>query len=347
MRHLFIIAVVCLYNPAGAQLKQWAYLPQGPGATGFKTMRIKGKQGDDLLISIWYPAYPAGSRMRLKDYIAESKETPATADTTALNNFKKVLELPFLFHLDKIPQDVFNRAITTPLFAYKNAPAKKGRFPLILTFGMPVSYPEIFEFFASHGFVVASVSARLGNVHNDTLLYVQATNILEELMYYMVQQPYIDTAHIAAFGHGWGIQAPFYLAMRTPAIKQLINLDGGVFGPRSKTTLSPYYHPSNLKIPMLHIICHDQAQEDDTAQFNILTNPRYVIFVNDLASHQDFTEYGRVVNEGLHKRGEALPVVEKAYAGVQDIMLHFLQHNATDSSGIDKRLFTFKFYNNN
>jgi hypothetical protein len=341
---LMMVAACMLYALAAQTTKPWVHLPQGPNAVGFTTMQVKGRQGDNLSIAVWYPANKGGKKMSLKDYIIEGRETPAASDTESLSQYKQVLELPFLFHLDKIPQGEFERAIATPFFAYKNAPVQKGKFPLVITYTSPESYPETFEYFASHGFVVACVAAHLPDITNDTLIYVHATDILEEFMLLMKQQPYVDTTRIAAFGHGWSIQPSFFLAMRTPAVKLLVNLDGAVFGPRSKTTFSPDYRPAALKIPMLHIISGETVQQEDINQFNILTNPRYRVMVNDSVSHHDFGEFGRVVDVGLNKRGIAAPLVEKVYAGVHEMMVSFLIHGKPDTLNIDKTLLKCDFF---
>ncbi len=284
--------------------------------------------------------------MTLRDYIIESKETPTVPDTTALNDCKHVLELPFLYHLDPIADTDFEKAIGAPFSAFKNAPVQKGKFPLIIAYCLPESYPETFEYLTSHGFVVACVTGHLKDAANDTLLYVQATDILGQLIDIMAKQPYVDTSLIAGIGHGWGIQPPFHLAMRTRTIKMLVNMDGGVFGPRSKTTLSPDYNPSQLKIPMLHLVTQSTNAEDDAGQFNALSNPLYKLLVNSPAvSHHDFSIYGRIVDNGLHKRGGAAPPVEEVYAIAHKLILYFLLHGKLETIVVPPALFKFNVYN--
>ncbi len=342
---LIILNAYCAL--VSAQPKQtWKYLPAGPHTIGFKVMRTTSNQNDSLSIGIWYPSEKGNERMSLKDYITESRETPTTPDSVVLNDFKRIIELPFLYHLPKIPAADFSKAVDVPFSAYKNAMVKKGKFPLVIMFAQPQSYPETCEFLASHGFVVACVTARLGQPPNDTLLYVHATDILGEVVNIMSKQPYVDAARIAAIGHGWGIQAPFYLAMRTPAIKLLVNLDGGVFSLRSKTTLSPDYAPAKLKIPMLHTVTSSTNAEDDAAQFNALSNPVYKLLISSPAvAHHDFTEYGRVVDLGLGKRGDDAPLAEEAYAAVHNAILYFLEHGQLQAGAVPASLLTYTEFN--
>jgi len=343
---LLLFAVVCSIIVVAQPAQTWKHLPAGPHSIGFKLMRTTTSQHDSLSIGIWYPADKGGGSMRLKDYIIESRETPSAPDSVPLNDFKEVLELPFLYHLPKITPADFNAAVDVPMQAFKNAPAKKRKLPLVVMFCQPQSYPETCEYLASNGFVVACVATRLGQPANDTVLYVRATNILMQFIEIMSKQPNVDASQIAAIGHGWGIQAPFYAAIRTPAIKLLVNLDGGLFSVRSKTTLSPDYNPSKFTIPLLHIVTTSQNAEDDAGQFNAIKAPLFKLLINnDAIAHHDFTVYGRVVDLGLHKRGGDAPIAEDVYANVHKLILYFLQHGKLDNAVVPAAMFTYTEFN--
>jgi len=273
-KFFFIILFLAVSFYALTQSTDKNNLKYGKYNVGFQTIRLKGKNEYPLLISLWYPATAGGAKICLRDYIIAGALTTDIADTVSIHQFRRVLELPFLFHLDKIPDADFEKLLSTQFKACKDASIQKQKFPLLIVQATSDNYIEMFEFLASHGFIVAGITTSWKDQQNDTLLYVNATNILEELLNFMVKQSYVDTSRIAGFGHGGGIQPAFYLAMRTLRIKLLVNLDGGVFGPRSKTTLSPDYAPSRLKIPMLHIITQSQRKEDNEVEFNALSNPR-------------------------------------------------------------------------
>ena len=320
-------------------------LEPGPASVGFKTIRTITATGDSLLISLWYPADKADRAMTLREYILFGFLNPAMQDTAKLNYYKRILELPFLYHLPETSPAVYRRSINITYRAGRNSPTKKGRFPLVVAMAEPFNFPETFEFFASHGFVVAGVTYHYNDEQPDSLLYVKPTRILEALIGYMSRQPYIDSTRIAAFGFGGGIQPPFYLAMKNKCIKLLLNLDGAVFGPRSKTNLSIDYNPSRLRIPMLHITTRYTRNQDDSSQFFALSNPRYCVnILSDSVWHHDFTSWGRVADLGLHQRGTASPLIEKVYARIHDLMLDFLQHGKTDPHAMDTALFAFATY---
>ena len=280
--------------------------------------------------------------MTLKDYIVTRALAKDVADTACIREFKKVLELPFLYHLDKVPDDQYVKVLAMPLRAGKNAAAVSKKFPLVIASASPDNYAVTFEYLASNGFVVASITAKDEQAPNDTLLWPKPTDRLAYLLKYMIGQPNVDTTRVAAFGHGGGIQPAFYLAMRTDKVKLLINLDGGVFGDRSKTTLSPDYRPSMLKIPMLHIITRSQEKEDNPLQWKVLSNPRYRLVIrSDEVLHHDFTMWGITVARVLHKRGAPTKIVEEVYSNVHSVMIYFLKQKKLDASAINSSLFNY------
>lgn len=316
----------------------WSTTNFGIHKVGFTNFKKITTEDDTMLINIWYPATTGGTRMTLKDYIIASSRDNNSPDSLALNDFKRVLELPFLFHLPAIPQNDYNKVLSSLTNTYRNAQMMQQKFPLVIAFCEPQNYITTFEFLASHGYCIASVTCNLQDETNDSLYYVKPTKILGEFLNYMQQQSFTDTAHIAAIGHGWGIEAPFYLAMKTHAIKLLINLDGAVFGFRSKSNLSSDYHAAMLTIPMLHITSVDTRLGEDAQQFAVLTNPRYRInILSDSVSHHDFSTYGRVAGELLQKR-PSIQLIDDTYNEVHKLILYFLQQGTIDASVIDARL---------
>jgi hypothetical protein len=310
---------------------------------GFTTNRIQDKDGNSLLVSVWYPSAKAGQRMNLRDYIIAGKLTEDITDTNVITGFKQMLERPFFGHSLTITNSELNKLLPVSFHASKDVSIRKGRFPLVIATAKPESYAETFEFLAAHGFVVAAVTMLWKDEKNDTLLYVNATNALAELLRFELKQPYVDTNNISAFGHGGGIQPAFYLAMRTSKIKSVINLDGGVFGLRSKTTLSPDYNPARLKIPMLHIITQSQRRIDNPAEFNALSNLRYrLIIKSDSIRHHDFTIWGRVITNQLRQRGEPTILVNKVFTSIDQLILYFLKSKKLISSVVPEDLFQYE-----
>jgi hypothetical protein len=340
---LFLVATFLLCKFLLAQTSSaWPTTNFGPYKVGFKNMHEKTKSGKDILVSIWYPAGAGGHRMNLQDYIVTSHVEKNEPDSIAVNEFKRVLELPFLFHLPPIATGEYQEALSTVTNTYRDAGMLEKKFPLVIAFCPPQNYITTFEILASNGFCVASMTDKEKDETNDSLYYVKPTAVFAEFLDYMLQQPFVDTDCISAMGHGWGIQAPFYLSMKTSKIRLLINLDGAVFGPRSKTYLSPDYRPSQLTIPMLHITSVSTRNDEDPQQFSILGNPRCRInILSDSVSHHDFSTYGRVVGNILNKR-PCIDMINKTYNEVHKLILYFLRNGKIDSSIVNKELVEFQ-----
>lgn len=330
---LLVIATILLINYSFAQPGvPWRTNNFGKFKIGFSTRREQTTGGDKILISFWYPAGGGGKRMTLRDYITADRVDASEPDSAGVRDFKRVLELPFLFHLSPIKADDYNATLSTLTNSYRDAAILTDKYPLVIAICPPQNYISSFETLASNGYWVASVTYRGEDENIDSLLYVKPTRILGELLDYMWKQPYIDTSRVSAIGHGWGIQAAFFLAMKTNRLKSLINMDGGVFGPRSKTDLSIDYHPTRLTIPMLHITTGSTRRDDDLQQFNVLNNPRYSLdILSDSVSHHDFSTYGRVVGNILHAR-DSIGIINRTYDEVHKAILLFLKNRKIDSS---------------
>jgi hypothetical protein len=298
-------------------------LAYGKYSVGFDTVRIISKSGDTLLFSIWFPAKKNDHEIKLRDYVVAGSAIQHLSDSDGLNNLKN--SIIRLYNVNFSDYD-FTTFLSKSSRAYLHAQPVKGKFPLIIAQSQPHTYYNTFEYFASHGFIVAGVMFNYGRqtiTPPDSLMSKQQTDYLADLLDYMLQQPFVDTSSVTAFGHGGGIQSAGFLAMRDSRIRKLLNLDGGFFGPRSKTTSSIDYHPSKLTIPFLHVITKSQSVEDDPIQFKNLRNPIIrVTFKNEAVRHHDFTVFGKIV-VGMGKRVNE-KTIYRAVESAEELMLRFL-----------------------
>jgi hypothetical protein len=183
------------------------------------------------------------------------------------------------------------------------------------------------EWLASNGSIVAVPSADFPPPANDSLLYKAPTDALEFLLHYMVSQPYVDSSHVSALGFGGGSMASFYLSMKTPVIKSMANIEGGIFMPLSKTIMSPDYDPSKFTIPLLHIVRPEITKGESVAEFNaIASKKKYRLTLLGSTQHHDFTIYGRVANGVLHRRGNEAGLVTDVFAQTHELILEFFRH---------------------
>src|ERR1044071_6145781 len=90
------------------------------------------------------------------------------------------------------------------------------------------------EYLASNGFVVVAVNGPYPKVQPpDSLIHAEPTKHIQWLVKYVSKFKNVDQDKLMALGFGGGIQPAFYLTMTSDKIKALVNLEGGVFGPRS------------------------------------------------------------------------------------------------------------------
>jgi hypothetical protein len=266
-------------------------------AVGFKTIRTANSKGNPWIIAIWYPAKQGGAKMTIADYIVSGSITESAPDSSLLKDFRKTFN-SFYTEAPLVPDNAFSQALARPTLAARNAEMLPGKFPLVIGHRQAYAMVEMYEYMASQGMIVATVFSKYVKPEPfyDSLVYVPYTNELNEFADYMLAQPNVDPSRLAGIGHGGNVQAPFYLAMRNTKIQMLVNIDGGVFSPGSKTTRSPDYNPSRLKVPMLHLIGQIQKVRDNEKEFNALQNERYRVVIQDpKIDHQLFTTWGRIM----------------------------------------------------
>lgn len=181
LRLIFVIAAAGLSVNIHAQTPPlWGNLDPGPFKVGFKIIyRLdysrswkpkydthgqlqSGSRVRPIRIDVWYPADVQAhvSRMPYKDYVyynaptgdrvfAEANEMLERRAVSSFHNFLK-------------GDDAFNALMSTPTAAIRNAPPINRKSPLIIYSGglndsLQASNAVLFEYLASHGYVVATV----------------------------------------------------------------------------------------------------------------------------------------------------------------------------------------------
>lgn len=333
---IFVLALLCAANCAAQPL--WGGLKHGVYQVGFKLVqeRDQSRNGRPMVVSLWYPAKASASAQPVlfKDYLSAGIITPSLSQPTnaqkesAYEEFRTLLEKPFLFGGAPVAKEDFNKVLELPSAAKWNAAEADGTFPCVLISTEPESLSVTAEFLASNGFVVAAINAPYGNVQPpDSLLWVEPTADILWLANYTKKLKNIDQSKLACLGFGGGIQSSFFLTMKMEGIKALVNLEGGVFGPRSLTDKSVEYHPEKMRTPMLHIVASFQRNEDDVKQQRALVNTKiYRAYIqHDGLRHHDFSMFGRVFNKGLKMRGSLGDIADQTYVAAHGMILVFLK----------------------
>jgi hypothetical protein len=316
------LLLLALFFTSTASYSQqlWGLLTPGKYPVGFKFIQEIDHTRNDrpLLVSLWYPAITPSSAkpVLFKDYFLSGAD-----------DFHKTMERPFIANA-KIPDDRFNKILNLETGAKWNLPVAEGKFPTVLMSSEPESLSVTAEYLASNGFVVAAVNGPYGaGQPPDSLLWVQPTQDMQWLLNYVSELENIDQDRLAALGFGGGIQSAFFLTMKTDRLKALVNLEGGVFGPRSLTDKAVGYEPKKMKTPMLHIVTTSQRREDDVQQQRALENTTlYKAYIqHEGLYHHDFSIFGRVLNKGLKMRGPLGDIADQTYSAAHKMILEFLQ----------------------
>lgn len=338
MVRTFLFVLALLYAGDSTAQALWGALKPGDYSVGFKLIREydNSRNGRTMIVSLWYPsnASTPGKPVLFKDYLSAGIITPSLSQPTdtqkesAYEEFRTLLEKPFLFGGAPVSKENFNKALDLPSAAKWNAAEAAGPFPCVLISTEPESLSVTAEFLASNGFVVAAINAPYGNVQPpDSLLWVEPTADLAWLANYTKNLKNVDQSKLACLGFGGGIQSSFFLTMKMEGIRALVNLEGGVFGPRSLTDKSVEYHPEKMRTPMLHIVASFQRNEDDVKQQRALVNTKiYRAHIqHDGLRHHDFSMFGRVYNRGLKMRGNLGDIADQTYVAAHGMILEFLK----------------------
>lgn len=327
-----IILLLCSYT-VHAQLH--GNLSMGKYHVGFKMIDEK-INGAPFRICVWYPAEKKNNPMKLGDYVDIASLGGMDDKAGLRSELKNVLEMVFDMNAGSIPQDVFDAALNSNVWAVKDAPISKGKFPLVLVDAEPSVLVATTEWLASNGYVVALPALQYPAPANDNTLYEGPTNGLKTLLGYIGRQAYVDTTRISLFGFGGGALAAFYVAMQSNNIRSMVNVEGGLFMPATKTTLSTDYKPAQFNIPLLHVTNPYITANENKQEFDAIRSTKYQLTEQVRLQHHDFTLYGRIINSLTNIRGEAATTATEAFGELHQYILTFLQKDILSREDVER-----------
>lgn len=179
--------------------------------------------------------------------------------------------------------------------AYKNAPQEKGGFPVILYapggFGSSFENAALFEYLASHGFIVVSYPStpieEAGFVDNSKwpLLFESRARDLQFVLAFMCAFPNADMNNFGLMGFSLGGTSITSVASRDIRVKAVISLDGW----HEKDILKwlPFTDYKKVNVPFINLVNKDKTLE----------NPNCIIY--DSIGHKDayyvrFNKFGHI-----------------------------------------------------
>ena len=297
----FVTAQACsestkTQDPTGVMI--WPSTVPGPYSVGYRVMHeydptrtfkpkvdyfgkpTRGPISRPLQISVWYPAErPAGpSRMRLEEYYqalaTETEFTTPTSDQVkiVLNRLRQSWPIEFRVAPEgrQAIRERIDEELKKEVFAMRDANPAKGPFPLIVHMpgydGSPAGHAFLFEYLASHGYVVAAVP-NMGmyrrNIDNEAAsLDVQARD-LEFVVAHMGKFPYVDPSRIGTTGMSWGGMSNVLFAERDAHVDAALTLDGAITMPEELKLIEAipgYSHKSFDKAYMQLLVSPAEAK---------------------------------------------------------------------------------------
>lgn len=279
------LALVCLMVPSAVsalaqQRPLWNGLQPGPYAVGFKVLwkydysrswrpatdykgdSLPGENARPIRISVWYPAKKiAGAPMAYSGYLHVKVPDPNLSDFN-----KGVEDYDFKSVRGYFQsQALFDTLLKTLTASFLDAQPSSGSFPLVVySLGQNDHTLEnivLWEFLASHGYVVATVPQigtsprRFQLLVHDPLMYEAQVRDLEFVIQQMHQQPFVNADKLALMGHSFGGIYSLLTAMRNMNVKAVVGLDPTYVSKQPsfhyKFWEGPYYDVAHLKAPML------------------------------------------------------------------------------------------------
>jgi len=266
----------------------------------YKGNHLSGEAARPIRISIWYPAQRSAqaSPMPYSGYLhigvpdqsfADFNKRVEDYDYRSVRNFFK-------------SEALFDKLLKTPTASYLQARPSKGTFPLVVfSLGQNDHTLEnivLWEFLASHGYVVATVPhigtspRRFQLLVHDPLMYEAQVRDLEFVIQQMHELPHINANKLALMGHSFGGIYSLLTAMRNTKVDAVVGLDPTYMSKQPayyyKFWEAPYYDIASLKAPMLVLYKGTESENLRTDIVNDLKFSDRYLFVFPHLVHGDF-----------------------------------------------------------
>ncbi len=306
----------------------WPGLQPGPYAVGYtvkheydysRTFRekfdyfgepVEGETARPIQISIWYPgADPRGGEtLRLRAYYdATATETDFTRPDqetldAALARFQRILTMEWGVAEEDRPSVLarVDSVFSQEAFARAGAPPADGPFPLVLHLpgynASPLHHYPLFEYLASHGYVVMAVpnmGAHSRTIDNEGMsMDVQARDL--EFAYSQARNlAFVDTRRVATTGMSWGGMSNVLFASRNSYVDVVVTFDGAITMPAELDLLErvPGFELGSLRAAYLQfLVSPDQAvfRPKDLRFWNALRYSDALMLQFNGVTHDDF-----------------------------------------------------------
>lgn len=299
----------------------------------------KSEMSRPVQISIWYPAtQDSGKAISLNDYLL-SFSTVTDFSPPGEQRVAAAIKV-FRDYMDskrsgELSDDLWRRTVSEHMIAKSDAEPLSGPFPLLVYApgnpGESFENARMFEFLASHGYVVAAIPV-LGDrqeVMQNTLEGIEAqSRDVEFVLASMREFSSASSGLVGVFGFSWGGLTIIPLGMRNLHVDAVVSMDGAVIMKRWLDLLktSPEYHPEEFQVPAMLISGKPTSRyEFDDSFFQALTQEdAYLIRVPGL-NHGQFRSLANRLNTYSRKdiSDKEKHKVNKSFTFLSNMILRF------------------------
>ncbi len=346
---------------AGQESLLWGSLKPGAHAVGYRMLyqldetrqydpefttdpaEQPAHQPRPILICIWYPAQKTSAKpMEYRQYLDVSSDEPQLASFVQrlTHHIRAVVceETIGKSPAKLTPSEAaaFDRLLATKTFAVKDAPAADGRFPVVIYHpgvdGTPEDNSALFEYLASHGYVVlSSMYQGTDDVKGGGGNLPCTFRDMEFLSRYARGLAFADADRLGAMGHSYGAWAIFaWAAEPDSALRAFITLDSGLEYDSVETSgvaslqFQMKENKENIRAPSLRFASRERDANFDYLEPYLKYTPHYEATVTAL-KHNDYLTHGAL---GPALMPEKWPDAKKArrlsYDRVCEHVLYFL-----------------------
>lgn len=302
---------------------QWGSLKAGPHAVGFRVTesfdrtrlfkapvaadgaRARGETARPMQIAIWYPAQAspgAPAPLRYRSYVhLRASEIEFSQPSQARLHAAEESQRASWGRREALGEDELSRILDTPTAAIADARPAEGRFPVILVAPHPpLSNSVLFEYLASHGFVVATIGAKgrksaefIDFTPNPVAIDTLVRDI-EFLRAHVASSPNVDIDRLGLWAFSsYSIYTTLF-QMRQLAARAVVHVEGWEGFARGLEVLdeATYFDPDAIRVPYLLI---KKAKQESSPRFattrtyfeSLRFAPRTLVELRD-ADHADF-----------------------------------------------------------
>ncbi len=314
--------------------------------------------GRPVQIAFWYPSASASASPTLayRDYVQlagwETSFAPAgrkSREEQAVAQYKTELSSAGVK-----PEDA-DALLGTRMQAFRDAPAARGRYPLVLIApGNNQSVHDqafLAEDLAGRGYVVAAVPSptRIGarmtkEAEIPEFAEAQAADLAIALRNARFE-PIVRAGKYGVVAHSFGARSALLLAMRDPEVGGLVSLDGGIGAKAGKGWLEKArgYNRARATAAILHL--YEEIDKNMVPDFDLLRSldrsERFVIRVDAMA-HVHFSSVGAQVGTvpALARASSATARTGDAWNAMAAATASFLDHFVADLGGTKRSAWT-------